>query len=418
NTIGYSYLEDPNQPFDYYFGNPVPERIIHTRWGDFTSPAYNFSNWIIKGDTSRDQHIGILMALASIMKFVENTTLLVKAGAIAVELVETLIENDWKTVEPLFGGDESFTNGADMDSGAFMSVMMPLSFLKIASIADPERFHPLYMEKIMKENLLLTLDNDNGVHNLFPAFYPANLNWETIWSLMVFENDPLIRRNLLKVLEGEYDTIKCLKNAFFQSLYISLNPSENPKSAAANSTKKDRIINEIKDALARKADDLWIGGPNYYPEPDLSEIGLNFSSEEDRDSLLDPTIGNIIDDIPTIVRETLYNLLDYDFDQYRERTYYALPIDYRPDEDWCWQRSPYKLRPGATDMKQNEPYHADTTTIYWWARWMNWLQAPDAGLNIHPVTVSNAEIFAYFGGAARGLPVGYPSSYSLIDAFK
>jgi len=418
NSLHISYNNNPQDYYDYYYGNLCPARLIYTKWGTFSSPAIDFSNWLVKGDTSRDQHIGVLMGLASVIKYVQNTTLLTQAGAIIIEIAETLQKNGWKTIEPTKGDNsDTFTNGADMNPGPFLSIQLPLAFLKVAAQADPGKFDPLYRDAIVKFNWLMTLNNDNGRNNVFPAFYPANLDWECLWSWWIFEDDPLIRRNILPSLEREYNTIKNMKNAFFQSLYLSLNPEENQNSAAANDTKKVRIIAEILDTLARKTEDLWIGGPNYYPAPDLTEIGIDITNTSELAQLYDHSVDNIFNGIPSSIVDLLFGVINEDKEQLKNRILWALPVNWRPQEDWCWQRSPYILRSGAYDSRTSERYHADTTTIYWWARFMGWITPPEAELQIIPQAVSNAAIFKYFGGTENGLPSNYNNYNSILEMY-
>ncbi|MCP4760820.1 MAG: hypothetical protein GY870_03495 [archaeon] len=192
-----------------------------------------------------------------------------------------------------------------------------------------------------------------------------------------------------------------MKNSFFQALYLSMNPEKNPTSAAANVTKYNQILLEINDSLSRMADDRW-NGFNYYQEPDYSELesyfianGKDYSNSEHREDLLkDPYAEGYYDSIPLKeLIEVFMGLRDM-----RNHTIWSIPVDWRPQEDWIWQRNCFKLREADDGNLHEEEYHADFTTIYWWARYMNWIDAPETSLNINPVIVSPADISNVWSG--------------------
>ncbi|MCP4762441.1 MAG: hypothetical protein GY870_11720 [archaeon] len=402
NTFGEA--DDPNSddPNRGYYGNICPGSIVSTKWGYHNNLAYDFSEWYVVADTSRDQHVGIMFGLASIINFVENITLQKRAGAIVVELVDNLIKNDWKSIEPLNGNiDSTRTNGADQDAGPFSSWELPAVFLRLAMEVDSEKYTPLYNDALTRLNFLIQQNNYNGYHNVWPSFYPSNLNWEAKWIWWFLEKDSDLQPIILDLLEENYQTIKNMKNSFFQALYLSMNPEGNPTSAASDPLKKTQILREINDSLSRMADDRW-NGFNYYQEPDYSELepyfvenGLIYSNEEHRNQLLmDQEAEEYYNSIP--LKEVLEEFMG--LSHMKEHTIWSIPVDWRPQEDWIWQRNCYKLRGTDDGNLHEEEYHADFTTIYWWARYMNWIDGPETGLNIVPVTVSHIDISNVWSG--------------------
>jgi hypothetical protein len=421
NTFGING-EEPDNP-SYYYGNICPATSIFTKWGTVSNFDYDFSSWVVCGDTSRDQNVGFLFGMASIINFVENEDLLRRAGALLVEVVDNLIKNDWKTIEPLEGNLNSRrTNGADMDGSPFAGWELPTAFLRVAMEVDPEKYTPLYQEMLTQYNFLMMQNNYNGYHNVWPSFYPVNLNWEAKWAWWYFERDSDLSSIYYDLLEDNYDAIKPLKNAFFQTLYLSMEPElKNSNSAAANSSHCAHIIAEIKDSLARMAEDRWYGF-NIYQKPDYSELvtmfdnpSLNYSDPEVREQLLmDPVAEEYYNSI------FLRNLIELGIglDSMKKHTLWALPVDWRPREDWIWQRNPFKLReplPIWYDILHEE-YHADFTTIYWWARYLNWIDAPDVSLNIIPQVISASNIAQIWQG--HGLISEYCNHTSILEGIQ
>ncbi len=421
NTFGING-EEPDNPSNYY-GNLCPATTVYTKWGTVSNLEYDFSSWVVVGDTSRDQNVGLVFAIASILNFVENEDLLKRAGAILVEVVDNLIKNDWKTIEPLDGDIKSLrTNAADMDGSPFAGWELPPTFLRVAMEVDPEKYTPLYQEILTEYNFLMMQNNYNGYKNVWPSFYPVNLNWEAKWAWWYLERNSDLSSIYYDLLEDNYNAIKPLKNAFFQSLYLSMEPQiKNSKSAAANSSHYAHIISEIKDSLARMAEDRW-NGFNIYQEPDYSELvtmfddpSLNYSDAEVREQLLmDPLAEQYYENI------VLRNLIEIGIglDSMKSHTLWALPVDWRPREDWIWQRNPFKLRvpvPASIDILHEE-YHADFTTIYWWARYMNWIDAPDISLNITPQTISAADVAQIWQG--HGLLSEYCNHTSILEGIQ
>lgn len=421
NTFGFN-AEGSDNP-SHYYGNLCPATSIYTKWGTVSNFEYDFSNWFVVGDTSRDQNVGLVFGMASILNFVENEDLLRRAGAILVEVVDNLIKNDWKTIEPLDGELNSRrTNGADMDGSPFAGWELPTAFLRVAMEVDPEKYTPLYQEMLSQYNFMMMQNNYNGYNNVWPSFYPSNLNWEEKWAWWYFERDSEVSSVWYDLLEDNYDAIKPLKNAFFQALYLSMEPQlKNPNSAAANSSHRAHIISEIKDSLARMAEDRW-NGFNIYQEPDYSELstyfadnGLDYSNEEDRlELLLDPLAEQYYDSI--IMRNLIE--IGIGLDAMKSHTLWALPVDWRTREDWIWQRTPFRIRtpiPSSYDILHEE-YHADFTTIYWWARYMNWIEAPELSLNITPQLISAQDVAQIWQG--HGLISEYCNHTSILEGIQ
>ncbi len=402
NTFGIN-AEQPDR-WDFYYGNNCPATTVHTKWGNVENFAYDFSNWFVVGDTSRDQNLGFLFGIASIMNFVENTEIQKRAGALLVEVVDNLIRNDWKSIEPMEGDINSLrTNGADMDGSPFWAWELPPAFLRVAMEVDPVKYSRLYYESLTQYNFLMMQNNYNGYHNVWPSFYPVNLNWMVKWSWWYLDRNSGINDTYYELLEDNYHAIKCLKNAFFQTLYLSMDPQiRNPDSAVANISHYNHILLEINDSLARMADDYWHGF-NIYQEPDYSELsdyfldhGLDYSKEEDRvELLMDPLAEKYSQNKILKVLDDAVGFLEM-----KEHTLWSLPFDWRTREDWIWQRNPFNLRHPVTpayDIHREESL-ADYTAIYWWARYMNWIEAPELSLNLTPQKISASEIAQVWQG--------------------
>jgi len=223
------------------------------------------------------------------------------------------------------------------------------------------------------------------------------------------------------LLEEDYKAIKCLKNAFFQTLYLAMEPqTKNPDSAAANASHYNHILMEVNDSLARMADDYWHGF-NIYQEPDYSELsdyfsanGLDYTDEADRlELLMDPLAEKYS-------QNKFLQFLDdaIGFGDLQEHTLWSLPFDWRTREDWIWQRNPFKLRqpvPPAYDI-QHEESLADYTAIYWWARYMNWIDSPESSLNLTPQLISSNEIAQIWQG--HGPISGYCNYTSILEGIQ
>ncbi|TFG16307.1 MAG: hypothetical protein EU530_11960 [Promethearchaeota archaeon] len=420
NTWGENGEEPDN--YNYYYGNICPATSVSTKWGTVDNFEFDFSNWVVVGDTSRDQNIGFLFGIASILNFVENNELKMRAGALLVEVVDNLMKNDWKVIEPMDGDINSLrTNGADMDGSPFASWDMPPAFLRVAMEVNPDKYTRLYQESLTSLNFLEMQNNYNGYKNVWPGFFPVNLNWMNKWNWWFMERNSDMNPIYYEMLEDNYKAVKCLKNAFFQTLYLSMEPQQkNSDSAAANSSHYNHILLEIKDALARMAEDRW-NGFNIYQEPDYSELsayfsdnGLDYSNEDDRLKLLMDPVAE------TLTHNKFLQLLDnvLGFTDIKEHTLWALPIDWRTREDWTWQRNPFKFRvpvPAAQDILVEES-HSEFTTIYWWARYMNWIESPELSLNITPQFISAKDVAQVWQG--HGLISTYCNYTRILDGIQ
>ncbi|MBN2157291.1 MAG: hypothetical protein JW776_14695 [Candidatus Lokiarchaeota archaeon] len=405
NTFG-NNGEAPDN-FNYYYGNMGPATTVATQWGTVENVEYDFSDWVVVGDTSRDQNVGFLFGIASIMNFVETIELRKRAGALLGEVVDNLIRNDWKVIEPLDGDINSLrTNGADMDGGPTASWELPPAFLRVAMEVNPSKYTRLYQESLTRLNFLMMQNNYNGYKNVWPSFYPVNLNWMVRFSWWYTDRNSGISKTYYDLLEDHYQAIKCLKNAFFQTLYLAFDPqNRNPDSAAASLSHYTHILLEINDSLARMADDYW-NGFNVYQQPDYSELasyfednGLDYSNEADRlELLMDPVAERYSNN-------KFLKFLDdaVGWGELKGHTLWSLPFDWRTREDWIWQRSPFNLRiatPPSYDILREESL-ADFTAIYWWARYMNWIDAPNIALNITPQFVASNDVAQVWQGHGR-----------------
>jgi hypothetical protein len=420
NTFGLN--GDRADDYGWYYGNLCPATTVFTQWGEVENFAYDFSDWFVVGDTSRDQNLGFLFGIASIMNFVENTELRKRAGALMVEVVDNLIKNDWKSIEPLEGDLDSLrTNGADMDGGPTASWELPAAFLRVAMEVDPAKYSRLFYEMLSANNFLMMQNNYNGYHNVWPSFYPVNLNWMAKFSWYFTDRNSGFGDIYLDLLEEDYKAIKCLKNAFFQSIYLAMEPqTKNPDSAAANPSHYNHILLEINDSLSRMANDYWHGF-NIYQEPDYSEL-LNYTDDPSFDYLDEAKRLELLMD--PVAEEYSNNKFLQFMDEigwlgsFEEHTLWSLPFDWRTREDWIWQRNPFRLRrtlPQTYDVHREESL-ADYTAVYWWARYMNWINPPESSLNLNPQSILANEIGQIWQG--HGLISEYCNHTSVLEGIQ
>ncbi|MHA1730299.1 MAG: hypothetical protein ACTSU5_00055 [Promethearchaeota archaeon] len=351
--------------FDTFRGRYCRAVTTHTRWGDVSYPERDWSGWMYSDDTSRDQNLGTMFGLAGVLAFCGNDTLKARAGALAVEITECMIRDNWQVAEVLNDNTSARAgNSADFDVGFLASRVNRLEFLKIASVVDPDKYAPLYRDALVLSNDLPTLGHEALLLSSVTSYYPINLAWESIWPLVYFEESASeggLREKYLEVLERvHYAAVKNHRNAFYQCLYLSV-------LAPGRATAEARVQAEVRDSLERMSRDRW-DGFNVYHGANFSEIGLDASSEADRESLVDPKSTKYEKAFSFLT--TLGGDTYSEASPFREHTKWAVPVDWRYPSDFIWQRSPFHYLDYTLNMSRREYPHADFTLVYWFSRYL------------------------------------------------
>ena len=373
-------------------------------------PETNWSGWMYKDDTSRDQNLGALMGLAGVIAYCTNTTLYSLAGEILLEIVDFLYESNWFVNSLNYTGIDRFTNGADFNTGMFCSGWGKLSLLQVARQINSEKYDPIYKSYLTVYGSLLKLEGENIRMYIIGDYFPMNLGWLTVWMVVNFmpKNDPMFSYLIDIVKDGHYAAIKNNRNAWFQCLYLNI-LKEDDLSSEENTEKYGQIIVEIRDSLQRMSrmrlkhfNNLW--------ELPFAEDGLdiNPNDEDQLETLYDTNadkwndkLGFFIDLTDTLGASIFGRHLKY-----------ALPIDYRDHYDFPWQFNPFKFD-NLKPRNDIEYFHTELTIVYWMARYMNIVGCPETDFS--PRIFSQSEIeqsFPYFT-----LSTDYSTTNSVMEAY-
>lgn len=400
---------------DYVFssGEICPETRITSFGTEIIHPQKDFSGWEYYSDNSRDQNLSLLNGLSAIIAFCENDTLKTRAGAIFCEVVDYLLRSDWQVIFKTENGTMSHTNGACFDCGLLQNPSNVLSFLRLATHINSDKYKPYYDYAFTELNFFSKLNKQYINFNL-ESYYPLNLAWIGWWTFAYFEPEEGMRDEIWDLtMNYYYLPIKNHRNAWFQILWLTIAEKYQKQIA------KSRVIAEIKDSLQRMVQDR-LTDFTFSPGADLASIG------EDENSILDPKMNQYVTNVQGIkdflaaLSPDIADIINdvFPFDYY---TKWAVPVDWRSRDGFVWQRCPFKystdedledkraydpISESAVDLVEENP-NADVTILYWFLRFYDWIEAPDTPRS--PIIITNLDI-------ARSWPVNtFPDIYKQPD---
>ncbi|MCB1154856.1 hypothetical protein KDL45_14470, partial [bacterium] len=167
--------------------------------------------WI--GDTSRDQYTGWWLGMSMAHEFLGDEDLNAVIEADMRDVIDTLIDNDWKIVD----------NNGDVDGNGAARVGYPLrlAWLIMAWSATGEQdyldlFHDIFAER--KDKLWLDVFSWT---NKYAEYFAFNLSHNTFLQLMRLTPDCETHAFLTELYEKKiYKHVKETHNAWYDSVYL------------------------------------------------------------------------------------------------------------------------------------------------------------------------------------------------------
>ncbi|MHA1716631.1 MAG: hypothetical protein ACTSXP_13390 [Promethearchaeota archaeon] len=390
-----------------YFGKITPAHECYNKEypnNKHYYPAQDWTNWMYKDDTSRDQNIGVMMGLAGVIAFCKNQTLVNLAGEIACEIVDFLINSHWLVNTNNWENSERFTNGADFETGLFQSGWSKLAFLQVARQINP-KYDAVYKQYFTTHNQFLKLDTEKTLHYVLDSYFPLNLLWCICWMFSYFidKNDPFYDRIISTVEQTAYYPVRNHRNAWFQSLYLSLLTREKMQGMT-------QVITEIRDAIQRMClmrKEHFVG---LWHDP-YEEIGFDPNNETQMNIFWDTSAEKWNHRLGFIL-EPLKN--EANIKLFTNHTRYPIPINYRRQYDFPWQFSPFLSWQLSTERTNRiEYFHTELTIIYWFARYLGIIDRPKTPFS--PKIFNNSDVMKYW--PELSFPPAYGNTTSILEAY-
>jgi hypothetical protein len=368
--------------------------------GTTPQPAEDYTNWIFKDDTSRDQNMGTLIGLAAIIRYVDNPGLQARAARYICEILDFLIANNWFVTHQTLDGSDRFTNGADFDPGVLSTGWARLSLLQVGRQVAPEKYDALFWEAFGLRHQYLKLWAENIRRYSIGEYFPLNLLWLTTWMLLAFvePGDPLYEPLQIALRDHVYFPVRNHRNAWFQSLYLLLSRDYQPLD-------EPQVVVEIRDALQRMSGARAQHFNGMWAQP-FAELDLNLSDPADRATLYRPVYQELGHSL-AFIEEFGASILPTE-----ELARFPIPINYRSQYDFPWQFNPYRLV-HHNPSNHVEYYHTELTVVYWIARHLGIVGAPTEVFV--PRSVPQAEGAGYWPHLT--FPAAYHTTTTVLEAY-
>jgi len=357
-----------------YINSPKWAGYIHSSHYMYNI-TYQNETWLIEDETSRDQNIGVMFGFGLAYYLLKDDPS-PKAGEIRniiktnVEmLLDYYISVNWIVVD--YNGNSLM--GADFKSSLFFTgpgTVAILSFLKIGTLINPEKYESMYIDYAIKKGYAYQL-LDYSDWNVNWQYYAFNLNHATTLPLILFETNPELKAIYQRVYEFNlWRLVKYHRNAYFNLAYAIIFDLIGQNVTCVDKSNTLYPITDMLDALQR------------YPNAPRRRWSINNTGMTIIDynghnvSVVDPKSINWIssygiDKLDFIFDPFGFKLSDeFDLDSH---SIIAFPIDERPVGDFQWQRSPFQLEQTG-DGTWESPAMC-YTLIYWMARYYKFIPA-------------------------------------------
>jgi hypothetical protein len=373
-------------------------------WGrdDHDEVEYKGYKWSLSRRLSRDVSIGIMLGLSMAYALVDNETIRTIAGRVIDKSVQYWYDCNWRIIDT---DGTSATTGDLISSRPLLEGSVILTFLQMGKLVNPNKWGPVYHHYVYDRGLITTIGRSMRIGldlspKIFDAYYGCNFIFNNAPSLILLEEDPILREIYLKTwLNVLHDFTKLHRNANFDVVWLlchsdmSLSnlytkPKINLKDydleiwEKANIKDPDNLTyiqefieRDIKDSLMRYAvrrypnrDYYWATAPGTFPNVHQQPIQLDtYTVPYPEYDYWKPTTtsAGVINSLLTLFgRETTdLGLLNN-----------SLPADMRKSEDIMWTRSSFTVRtterltsnPGSFQA----PMGPDYLSVYWMAKYL------------------------------------------------
>jgi hypothetical protein len=306
-----------------------------------------YSDWKWRGFTSNDEHSGFYIALAVLLKYVEDDPFIANLTHLMIEQIANYM------VQTNFIGFQQFggPSGIEQKPRAFSTGFWVACVLKMASIVNPTVYDPIYYHWLTSEGVAIS-GRTTLTFNQISDYFAYLLDYGPVFAFFLLEDPqtPIWKQLYQGYLESLWANVKNNRNAYFNALHLGI------LAAAGDGNRGDFPIieHDMEDQLMRME-------INHFPDrlnPKPAVPGDYEQSQEiirGRRYLTEDPIGRQF--------AGLFDNVDYTEIWYTE----PLSVEYRPSHTFLWELSPF-WQEVRYENSLCETAGLTLTTPYWIAR--------------------------------------------------
>ncbi len=331
-----------------------------------------YSNWRVRFKTSRDEVSGYYLAWACVLKYVTGDDPISKWARAQVKTQIGQVLNDWRYRSNWLILDwDGYPTGSDISSATWQ-----LAALRIGATAWPEEYESTYYyaaAKMMSMEGATMGDLWNSANEYYAYMLAAN----TMFSLVVLEDNPLLRYHYIKNWENTmYKIVRYHRNAYFNILHIVFMSmlTEQQRAGLENPDyTDDKVLWDVKDQLIRFDKSNWCPIRNYNLTTRPSSTRSTSTNPLIAASEINPVLDYWNNWFAISPYGPMYSWIEADLFNFDEELYlYPRTVSEHWAQHMIWQSNPFKQEGG--DPNGNgliEPPGTSYTAVYWWARAFN-----------------------------------------------
>ncbi len=306
-----------------------------------------YSDWKWRGFTSNDEHSGFYLALAVLLKYVDDDPFIANLTRLMIEQVANYL------VQTNFIGFQQYggPSGIEQKPRAFFSGYWVACLLKMASIVNPAVYEPVYRHWLSSEGIAMS-GRTSLSFNQISDYFAYLLDYGPLFAFFILEDPqaPVWKQLYRGYLESLWSYVKNNRNAYFNALHLGM------LAAAGLARRGDFpvIEHDMEDQLMRME-------TNHFPDrldpkpavPETYELSQEMIRA--RRYLTEDPIGRQF--------AFLFDNVDY------KEVWYAKPlsVEYRPAHSFMWELSPF-WQEVRYENASCETAGLTLTTPYWIAR--------------------------------------------------
>ena len=306
-----------------------------------------FSSDLWRGFTSNDEHSGFYIALAVLLKYVDDDPFIANLTNLMIEQIANYI------VQTNFIGFQQYggPSGIEQKPRALTSGFWVACMLRMASLVNPDVYEPIYYHWLSSE-LVAISGRTTLAFNQISDYFAYLLDYGPVFAFFILEDSqsPIWQQLYQGYTESIWAYVKNNRNSYFNTLHLGI-------LAAAGQAERGNypvIEHDLEDQLMRLEINHFPDRLN--PKPAVPETyALSQEVIEVREFLTDDPIGQQF--------AFLFENVDYQEVWYTE----PLSVEYRPSHTYLWELSPF-----WQEVRYENPLcetgGLTLTTPYWMAR--------------------------------------------------